>query len=284
MSGMNYTLITGASKGFGKALAFECASRKMNLVLVALPGSGLPELAIYLIRNYQVDIHYFEINLLDGEARMQLFDQVSEMNLNINILINNAGVGGTKLFTDGRWKLFQKQIGLNIIATTEITHLFLNNLQNNTPSYILNVGSLSSFFFPVKKQVYAGTKAYIYALSKSLRKELKPDGISVSVVCPGGMNTNLAVTLMNRSASWIARMSIMNPEKVAPIAIDGLLNGKEVIIPGRLNQLFLFLNKLLPPFLKRMISKAQMKKLKTSNIVTKYLKDEKMVKKAVSDA
>lgn len=257
----NYTLITGASEGFGKALALECASRKMNLVLVALPGPEIFYLADFIKRNYKVDVVSIETDLSVEKNCYMVFDQVTAYRLNVNMLINNAGLGSTMLFSEGSVDFYQKQVQLNVAATTLLTRLFLDILKSNGPSYILNVGSLCSFFFLAKKQVYGGTKSFIYFFSKSLKRELQEYNIHVSVICPGGMNTNVSVSLLNRSTGWLSRQAIMNPEQVAPIAIDGLLKQKEVIIPGRINKIFVLLNRVLPNILKKEITNHQMKKL-----------------------
>ncbi len=85
------------------------------------------------------------------------------------------------------------------------------------------------------------------------------------------MNTNLALTLMNKTGSFLSRLSVMNPEDVVPIAIDGLLNGKEVIIPGKLNNFFMLLDKILPDAIKKIITGYGMKKLNPDNFLTRYL-------------
>lgn len=260
---MKYTLITGASEGFGKSLALECAARKMNLILVALPGPELYCLADFIKLNYEVDAISIEKDLTIEENCKAVYKFVKEMKLEVNMLINNAGLGGTMLFSEGTYSFYRKQIKLNIVATTLFTHLFLDMLKANGPSYILNVGSLGSYFYLAKKQVYGATKSFIYFFSKSLRRELKNDGISISVICPGSMNTNISVTTLLKKSGWLSRLSVMNPEQVAPIAINGLLNGKEVIIPGRLNKIFLFLNKLLPDLIKNRILSWQMKKIRS---------------------
>ncbi|MES1181907.1 MAG: SDR family NAD(P)-dependent oxidoreductase, partial [Flavobacterium sp.] len=167
-----YCLITGASEGFGKALALECARRKMNLILVALAGPELNNLAMFIKRNYKVDIIAIEKDLSKAENCIALFNELSDLNVKINMLINNVGLGSTMSFCDGSIQLYQKQISLNIMATTLITRLFVPLLEKNSPAHILNVGSLSCFFFLAKKQVYGGTKSYIYFFSKSLRREL----------------------------------------------------------------------------------------------------------------
>jgi short-subunit dehydrogenase len=157
------------------------------------------------------------------------------------------------------------------LATTVITHLFIKNLPEGSPAHILNVGSLASFFYLPKKQVYGGTKSYIYYFSKSLKKELKGKGVNVSVLCPGGINTNLSVTLINKNSPWASRISIMDPEEVAVVALNGLLKGKGVIIPGRLNKLFLLLDKILPSVLKTFMTNRTMKRINTPEWVSSYL-------------
>jgi len=266
-----YTLITGASEGLGKALAIECATRKMNLVLVALPGPELYFLADFIKRNYNVDVISIEKDLSRDGSCLELYNEVGSLNLQINVLINNAGIGSTLLFEDGSIGLFEKQIKLNVLATTLVTRLFLKTLERNSPSYILNVGSLASFFYLPMKQVYGATKSFIYFFSKSLRKELKKDNVSVTVLCPGGMNTNPAITLMNKTGTFFSRLSVMNPEDVVPIAIDGLLRGKEVIIPGRVNKFFMLLDKLLPEGIKKMITGNAMRKMNPDGPLVRYL-------------
>lgn len=269
-----FTLITGASEGFGKALAIECARRKMNLILVSLPGPELHSLASFIKRNYSVAIIIIEKDLCKDESCLEVYTEIKALNLQVNMLINNAGIGGTAFFEEGSIDLYDKQIKLNVLATTLITRLFLTTLKRNKHSYILNVGSMASFFHLPKKQVYGATKSFIYSFSKSLRRELKKDRIYVSVLCPGGMNTNLSLTLMNKTGSWLSRLSVMNPEEVVPIAIDGLLKKKEVIIPGRVNKFFMFLDKTLPSVIKRILTSHGMKKINAANSFSRYLSPE----------
>ena len=143
MRNKNYALITGASEGFGKALALECASRDMNVILVALPDSGLSNLASYIERNFGVKAIFFEHDLSRKEEYNELFKEVSRLNLPVNVLINNAGMGGTHFFEERDAEYYYRQIELNVVAPTLLTHLFLEMLEENTPSHILNVSSLA---------------------------------------------------------------------------------------------------------------------------------------------
>lgn len=268
-----YTLITGASEGFGRALAIECAARKMNLILVALPDSKLHSLAETLIQKYAIDVIAIEKDLSIEENCIMLYKQVEELKLPVNMLINNVGISSTMFFSEGSIDFYQKQVKLNVVTTTLLTSLFLDMLKTNKPSHILNVGSLSCFFYLAKKQVYGATKSYIYSFSKSLRGELSDEGVNVSVICPGGMNTNETIIQTNKANNWLARQSIMNPEEVAPIAIKGLLNRKEIIIPGRMNKLFLLIDKLLPSFLIKMIANNHVNKFKSYSVGIKSIKE-----------
>ena len=265
MRNKNFALITGASEGFGKALALQCAARNINLVLVALPGSGLSSLACFIERNFDVSVLFFEHDLTRKEECLHLFEEIKQRKLQINILINNAGMGGTHFFEERDIEYYYKQIELNVVAPTLLTHFFLETLEKNSPSHILNVGSLASFFYLPKKGVYGGTKSYLVSFSKSLRRELKGKNVFVSAVCPGGMNTTPTLILQNQKMKGMGRWSVMNPEEVAKIAIDGMFRKKEVIIPGFWNSLFMLFDKLLPKCFKEMLSDRSLKNSKTIN-------------------
>ena len=262
MRNEKYTLITGASEGFGKALALECASRNMNLILIALPGSGLRNLASYIEKNFDVKAFFFEHDLTKKEECYKIFEEVTGMNIAVTVLINNAGMGGTHFFEERDTEFYFRQIELNVVAPTLLTHLFLAMLEENTPSHILNVSSLAGFFYLPKKQVYGATKSFLLSFSKSLRRELKRKNVFVSTVCPGGMNTTPMLIIQNRCQKGISRWSVMNPEDVAKITIGKMLKRKELIVPGFWNRVFILLDKLIPKKIKDLIIDLKMRKVK----------------------
>lgn len=266
-----YTLITGASEGFGKSLAIECARHGMNLILVALPGPELSGLSVFIKRNYPVNVITIGKDLCKDESCQELFNEVNALPAEVKMIINNAGTGSTLLFEEGSIGLYENQIKLNVLATTLITKLFLDQLKKNRPSYILNIGSMASFFYLSKKQVYGATKSFIYFFSKALHTELKTKGIHVSVLCPGGMNTNLDLTLMNKRISIFSRMSVLNPEAAASIALQGLLKRQEVIIPGRINQFFFHTEQNTSCQYKKILTGKAMNKIKPVHSVNQYL-------------
>lgn len=254
-----YTLITGASEGLGKFLALDCARRRLNLLLVALPGSGLRRLAAYIRKEYQVTVLYLEKDLSTEKSCFELYAAIREQGLAINCLINNAGLGGSAGFAEKDVHFYTRQIAVNVTAPTVLTRLLLADLRRHAPAHILNVGSIAGYFALPGKQVYSATKAYLLCFSRSLRKELHKDRISVSVVCPGGMDTRWELLLEHRiQSNWLCRQSIMHPAKVASLAVEGMLKKKELIVPGFWNKVFLFWNRIFPGWLKNRLTRYQM--------------------------
>lgn len=244
---VTYTLITGASAGIGKAMAKECAQRKMNLILVALPGSELIEYADYLQSIYDIKVHYFSTDLTEKNATKQLYEWCIKQNLSVSILINNAGVGHFGAFEGTTVDIYQNIMQLNMQVLVTLTRLFLPELKKNSSGYILNVGSASALHPVPYKCVYSATKSFVLFFSLALRSELKNTNVKVSCLCPNGVITNGEVQKRINAAGRIGRLSqIMSAEKVAYIAIEGLLTNKAVIIPGRINRTLLFAAKFLP--------------------------------------
>ena len=254
----NFTLVTGASKGFGKAMSLELAGRGMNLVLIALPNSGLKELSRFIENNYDVKVYYLEEDLSIIDTYNEIFDFIENNNINIKYLINNAGILSRGFFEDLENQFVIDQIEVNVLAPTVLIKLLLPNLKQNAPAGILNISSMASFFALPKKQVYGGTKAYLLSFSKSLRKELKKDHISVTT-----MNTTTKLCYQNRILGFMARESTLTPEVAAKIAIDGMLRGKKVIVPGFINRCFVALDKVLPEFIEDRLTNGEIKKLET---------------------
>ena len=270
-----YALITGASGGLGKFLAIECARKKMNLVLVALPGSDLNHLQNYIIKKFAVNVLCIETDLSEEKNCYQLYQQVKDENISISVLINNGGIGGTFPFDEKEAEYYSKVISLNVTTPTILCRLFLPDLKQNAPSFIMNVSSLAGILHLPHKQVYGGTKSYLLSFSKSLRKELRRDRVSVSVLCPGGMNTYWRLTMENRMMrTWISRQSVMEPSEVAAIGIDKMIEKKELIITGFWNRCFLVWNRLFPRKIKDGLLSYQMNKSKRRESIVPVLQPQ----------
>jgi len=247
----------------------------MNLILVALPGSNLKNLQKCIIKTFDVDVLCMETDLSEEKNCYQLYKQVKNENVSISVLINNAGIGGTFHFDEKDAEYYSKVISLNVIAPTILCRLFLPDLKKKAPSFIMNVSSLAGIFHLPHKQVYGGTKSYLLAFSKSLRRELKCENVFVSVLCPGGMNTRWQLAMENRMmGTWISRQSVMEPSDVAAIGIRRMFQKKELIITGFWNRCFLFWNQLFPKRIKDGLMNYQMAKWKSGRTFTPALQPQ----------
>jgi len=255
-----YALITGASQGFGKAMTLELAHRNINLLMIALPNSGLWELSDFVRKHFKINVLCLELDLSTTKSSYIIKDFVEDNNLNIKYLVNNAGILSRGYFEDLNEEFILKQIQVNVIAPTILIRLLLPNLKLSAPAAILNISSMASFFALQKKQVYCATKAYLTSFSKSLGKELKGHNISVTAICPGGLNTTTRLCYQNRIVGWITRESVLNPEEAAKIAIDAMIRKNKVVIPGFINKCLMFLDKLLPEFIKDYLANREIKK------------------------
>lgn len=261
MADVFYTLITGAGEGLGKSYVIECATRNMHIIGVALPGPELAALQEYVRRNFLVHMEIIETDLATEEGCKHVFDTVRSLGWRVNMLINNAGVVITRPFHELPVEDALLQAKLNVVGTMLLTKYFINDLLENSPAYLLNVSSLSTFFHLPNKQMYGASKAFVYSFTRSLQAEYRHRDISITVVCPGGLSSNIRSIIANNQGGWVARQSITSPEFVAATSVQACLDRKEVVIPGKLNRFFIFLNRLLPSSLKAKITTAQMRQL-----------------------
>lgn len=245
-----FALITGASQGLGRAFAFELSQRKINTILVGLPNEGLDSLTSELRYQYEVESVYFETDLTKKENVLALAQWVNE-NFSVSMLINNAGVGGTKKFLDADVDYIDRIIQLNIMATALITHQLLPNLKKKTKAYILNVSSMAAFSPIGFKTVYPASKVFIHYFSKGLYQELAKTNVFVSVVNPVAMKTNKEMTeRINNLRGIFGKIGILTPEKVAKISITQLFKRKTMIMLSLSNGFIWLLMKIVPIWIK----------------------------------
>ncbi len=240
------SLVTGASQGLGRALAEECARLGMNLILVDLPCTGLPEISKQLASRYHVAVVYRETDLLEPDSPRAIYRWIEDRKLRVNVLVNNAGIGCHGLFVDSQPERNQAMINLNITTLVHLTQVFLPELRAHDPSYILNVASLAAFYPMPFKPVYAPTKAFVLNFSLALRAELTGTSVRVSALCPGGIMTNEECRRLIAAQGFFGRISCHYPEEVARYAIRHMFQNKSIIIPGLVNKLARFLGGIIP--------------------------------------
>ncbi|MCU0459387.1 MAG: SDR family NAD(P)-dependent oxidoreductase [Bacteroidales bacterium] len=228
----NFAVVTGASQGLGRALAEELAGRGHNLLLAALPGTGLPELSVSLEVQHNVVVKYMEIDLMRQEAPREILEFAVKNGIAIDILVNNVGIGHGGGIGEYSEAAIEESVFLNIRCTTLMTNIFAGELDRGGKAYILNIGSFGGFLPVPYKSIYSATKSYIYHFTLAVREEFRGNGVSVSVAMPGGIITNQKVRERLKEVGPVARVFSMEPERAARIILNRMFRGKGVIIPG----------------------------------------------------
>ena len=246
MESETFTVITGASQGLGKAFAEECAIRGRPLVLAALPDTGLLEVARWIERVHGVRVHPLEVDLAADGGPDRLARFVEENGLAVDTLVNNAGVGFNGRFGESEPAHNETTIRLNMLAVVALTHRLLPALRRQGRAHVLNVASLAAFFPLPWLPVYSSSKSFVLAFSLALREELRGTGVSVSVVCPNGIRTNRGARELIARQGLAGRLTCQYPEQVARAALRGMLAGRAVIVPGRVNRFIRFASGLVP--------------------------------------
>lgn len=227
-----HALVTGASQGLGRALAEELARRGHNLLLAALPGTGLPELTDNLAGRYSISASFLETDLMRREAPAELLQYARVNGIEVDILVNNVGIGHGGAIGDYSDAAIEESVFLNMRCTTLMTNTFKDELCRRGAAYILNIGSFGGFLPIPHKSVYAATKSYIYNFSLAVRQELRGKGVSVSVAMPGGIITNVRVRERVDKLGPLGKLNALEPDDAARYLIARMFRGSSVIIPG----------------------------------------------------
>lgn len=245
-----YVLITGASLGIGYQLSKLFAEDKRNLFLVARSLEKLTSVKDELSK-YNVDIEILSVDLSKNEDIQNLINYIERNKVEIDVLINNAGVGSFGDFNDITWEKDELLIDLNIKSLTQLTKYFLPKIIEKRGG-ILNVASTAAFCSGPRMATYYASKAYVLNLTEAIYEECKGSGVKVSCLCPGPVKTSF----QNKAGikkSESAKKYLMEAEEVARVTYNEFKKGKLIIIPGFKNKLLVLGNKLVPRSISRRI-------------------------------
>ena len=249
-------LITGASQGLGRAFADECAARGMDLFLVALPGSGLPQVAQCIESEWDVRAEWLEMDLTGEDAPETLLAALDARGFQSDLLINNAGIGSIGLFGESPIEGHDAVMKLNMLGLVRLTHRLIPSLVKRESAYILNVASLGAFFPMISLPVYSATKSFVLTFSLALREELR-GAVGVGTLCPNTIRNDRATNEYVDTLPLVCRRACLYPTEIARAGMDGLLRGKAVIVPGFLNKLL----RVIGPFVPRQLVTAVVRSL-----------------------
>lgn len=268
-------LITGASSGIGLMYSRELAAQGHDLIIVSNQEKELEEVKQQIGEKYGVRVWSVYKDLTSPTAAEELHDYCLENNLEVDILINNAGVFFFNNLIDNTVRRIELMLNLHVLNTTRMTRIFGEDMvRRNTyveevlneagekvliehikpkkdqrPGYILNMSSMSAWMAMPGIQCYNATKAFINNFSHSVWYEMHPYGVNVLSVTPGAVDTRLyGLSMPLRRLAVAIRVSIP-PEKLVKKAIKALFRGKKQCMPGLINHIAVPFLKHLPDWL-----------------------------------
>jgi len=247
---MSTALITGASSGIGAVFAQALAKRQTNLVLVARSQDKLNQLAQQLQEQYPIQVEVLVQDLTGPDAAKSVFEAVTQKNITIDLLINNAGFGTYGSFSESSLPKQLEMIQLNIMALVDLTYQFLPQMQQRGSGAIINLSSIAGFQPLPYMSVYAATKAFVLSFSEALWAENQDKGVKVIAVCPGPTKTNFFDIAGFEELATGSRENQRSatPESVVRDALKALEGHSSTVVTGGLpNQIIVNL----PRFLRR---------------------------------
>ncbi|MBO0696386.1 MAG: SDR family oxidoreductase [Verrucomicrobia bacterium] len=251
-------LVTGASAGIGREFAHQLAGRARSLILIARREQRLNELGDELKKLYpNVAISIRKADLADLAQLNELLTWLDREGTDVDLLINNAGVGDSGAFATSDPIRNEQMTLVNVVSLTMLTRQMLPRMIAKRRGYILNVSS-SAGFLPIPGfAVYAATKAYVTSFSEALRAELRGTGVSVCALCPGPVHTEFQEVAKRPGTQPDTgpEFVFVPAERVVRDALTALEADRALVIPGFPLKLGMFLVRITPMPVLRFLSR-----------------------------
>ncbi len=234
-------LITGASKGLGKAFAQVFASNGFDLVLVARSLEKMEEIAVDLSQRYGVGVTCIDEDLSDPEGGVRVYERVKEKGIQVDQLVNNAGAGKMNRVVDADTKSIQELIALNCTSVTILCRLFGADMDERGYGRILNVSSLGALAPDPYFNVYGPSKAFEYRLTEAMYGEMEGSNVTVTALLSGPIQTNWA----NNAGKADSKMAA-DPMVIAQEGYEAMQRGQMVVVTTPLYKVGAVLSYILP--------------------------------------
>ena len=253
-------MITGASAGLGKEFARQLAAGGYNLVLVARRKEKLDELGQALGSAHGIEVTTLAADLSDPSAPRQLFDDLQAARVEIDFLVNNAGIAGCDLLVDRDWQEQQDFFQLMMLSVAHLCHLFIPGMRERGFGRVINIASVAARIPREGGCNYGPSKAYLVALSEDLAVTLAGSGVNVCALCPGFTHTDFHSTanlmeMKNALPKWLW----YDAQVVVREGLAAVEKGKPVYLSGRI---YLMLDPLFQSLITRRFFRAPSRKVR----------------------
>lgn len=237
-------LVTGASSGIGKEIAREFAKRGCSVIIVAPVAVELRIVAEELAAETGSSVRTIAKDLRTEDGVDEIFAELEEAGVTIDVLVNNAGLGYRGNFWELSFDQDAEMLDVNVRAPLRLTKLFLPGMITRGHGRILNTASIAGFEPGPLLAVYHATKAFLLSWSEALATELKDTGVTVTALCPGPVDTDFFVKADMLETRAFQEANVMGPREVAKAGVEAALRGERVVVPGGMNKVSAFSRRL----------------------------------------
>jgi short-subunit dehydrogenase len=227
-------LVTGASSGIGKALAYHFAQDGYQLVLAARGVARMQALADALQKQFKVDVTVMGADLETNDGAAQLHADIKARGIVLSALVNNAGYGAFGEFKDSALAPELAMMQLNMNTVVVLTKLFMPDLLA-TRGKILNTASTAAFQPGPYMAVYYATKSFVLSFSEAIAAELEDTGVTVTALCPGPTASGFQDKVDLGNSALVKGKKLPTSEEVAALGYRAMQRGQRVYIPGFMN-------------------------------------------------
>jgi uncharacterized protein len=228
-------LVTGASSGIGADAARSLARRGHGVTLVARRSERLEELAQELRSEHGVRVEVLESDLGDAKSRERMLGRLTELAVNVEVLVNNAGFGSGGRFHELDAEREVEMVRLNVEAVVALCARFVPEMVRRRRGGVLNVASMAAFQPLPRQATYAATKAFVLSFTDALHADLAGTGVTATALCPGPVKTEFADSAgISEEAEDVPELLWAESPEVAEDGVRGLERGKRVVVPGGL--------------------------------------------------
>ncbi|TWR31372.1 SDR family oxidoreductase [Mucilaginibacter pallidiroseus] len=250
-------IITGASSGIGKSLAYQLAHHGANLVLGARQFVTLCEITQDIEKQFDVRAVAVACDVTKEDDCAALIKQATLTFGHIDILVNNAGISMRALFKDADVQVLKNLMDVNFWGTVYCTKYALPEILKSKGS-IVSVSSIAGYKGLPGRSGYSASKYAMNGFMDALRVENLKTGVHIMVACPGFTATNIRNTALNNKGmqqgeSTLEESKMMSADEVAGKIIDGIINRKRTIVMTTQGKLTALLSKFAPAFLDKMV-------------------------------
>ena len=240
------TVVTGASEGIGHALAHRFAAAGHDLILVARRPELLTQAADRISADFKVEAIAVPADVTAPAAIPAIEAALATHRAYADVLVNGAGMGLAGPFIDHPPEAILRLLDLNVRALTELMRHFLPGMRTRGRGGILNIASLGGYAPGPYQAVYYASKAYVISLSEAVAAETAGEGVRVSALAPGPVNTGFHRKMGSERAFYRYLVVPASAEGVAAAGYRGFGFGWRVIVPGILNPFLALAMRVMP--------------------------------------